>query len=273
MSTRYIGSPNREPSCWTAREPDDEASRHLRGAVSVRVDRKISRVGPATSCRPIATSCWSGIPTVRGRARVRLYPGGIRPCCAPLRDLAGVFGAAGRSGQGDAPTDRRGARRIARRCRPTCNSSTYACREGGGGSDSRGAADPVAHSDKVALDLDRATPVVTYCASGARSMVAASVPRSSSISDVSDVQGGYGAWQDAPACPRPSGRVRTTASWHQALRRGYRATWTATNFHAQVFVEGRKGQAATDRRRRRFSRGGTGGGTRKAPLIRRQATA
>ncbi|GBG40116.1 MBL fold metallo-hydrolase [Mycobacterium montefiorense] len=45
--------------------------------------------------------------------------------------------------------------------------------------------------------LDKAIPVVTYCASGSRSMVAASVLRTSGFNDVSDVLGGYGAWADA----------------------------------------------------------------------------
>jgi glyoxylase-like metal-dependent hydrolase (beta-lactamase superfamily II)/rhodanese-related sulfurtransferase len=45
--------------------------------------------------------------------------------------------------------------------------------------------------------LDKAVPVVTYCASGSRSMVAASVLRVSGFNDVSDLMSGYGAWQDA----------------------------------------------------------------------------
>lgn len=45
--------------------------------------------------------------------------------------------------------------------------------------------------------IDRAAPVVLYCASGTRSMVAASVLRASGFDDVSDVLGGYGAWKDA----------------------------------------------------------------------------
>jgi glyoxylase-like metal-dependent hydrolase (beta-lactamase superfamily II) len=44
--------------------------------------------------------------------------------------------------------------------------------------------------------LDRATPVVTYCASGYRSLVAASLLRASGFDDVSDLLGGYDAWSD-----------------------------------------------------------------------------
>lgn len=45
--------------------------------------------------------------------------------------------------------------------------------------------------------LDRARPVVVYCAGGYRSQVAASVLRHAGYDDVSDVLGGYGAWAGA----------------------------------------------------------------------------
>ncbi|MEB4209465.1 MBL fold metallo-hydrolase [Mycobacterium sp. 94-17] len=46
-------------------------------------------------------------------------------------------------------------------------------------------------------EIDQTAPVALYCASGVRSMVAASVLRASGFHDVSDVLGGYGAWKDA----------------------------------------------------------------------------
>ena len=45
------------------------------------------------------------------------------------------------------------------------------------------------------LDPDR--PTVVYCAGGYRSSVAASLLRCNGFSDVSDILGGYGAWDDA----------------------------------------------------------------------------
>ncbi|MDT5051623.1 MAG: hydroxyacylglutathione hydrolase [Mycobacterium sp.] len=45
--------------------------------------------------------------------------------------------------------------------------------------------------------LDQREPVVAYCASGYRSLVAASVLRASGFADVSDLVGGFDAWQDA----------------------------------------------------------------------------
>ena len=45
--------------------------------------------------------------------------------------------------------------------------------------------------------LDHTAPVVVYCASGYRSLVAASLLRASGFHDVADLLGGYDAWQDA----------------------------------------------------------------------------
>jgi glyoxylase-like metal-dependent hydrolase (beta-lactamase superfamily II)/rhodanese-related sulfurtransferase len=45
--------------------------------------------------------------------------------------------------------------------------------------------------------LDHTVPVVAYCASGYRSLVAASLLRAAGFHEVADLQGGYNAWQDA----------------------------------------------------------------------------
>lgn len=45
-------------------------------------------------------------------------------------------------------------------------------------------------------ELDPSAPTVVYCAGGYRSSVAASVLRQSGLVDVSDILGGYGAWQE-----------------------------------------------------------------------------
>jgi hydroxyacylglutathione hydrolase len=46
-------------------------------------------------------------------------------------------------------------------------------------------------------ELDATAPTVVYCAGGYRSSVAASVLRHAGFADVSDVLGGYGAWQES----------------------------------------------------------------------------
>lgn len=53
---------------------------------------------------------------------------------------------------------------------------------------------PLAELSRRAGELDAATPVVVYCAGGWRSSVGASVLRAAGFADVSDVLGGYGAW-------------------------------------------------------------------------------
>ncbi len=62
--------------------------------------------------------------------------------------------------------------------------------------------------------LDRRLPLVVYCASGYRSVVAASLLTSAGFTDVSDLLGGFGAWAAAglpvavPGEPVEAGRVR-----------------------------------------------------------------
>lgn len=46
-------------------------------------------------------------------------------------------------------------------------------------------------------ELDPTTPTVVYCAGGYRSSVAASLLRQNGFTDVSDILGGFGAWDDA----------------------------------------------------------------------------
>ena len=46
-------------------------------------------------------------------------------------------------------------------------------------------------------ELDPATPTVVYCAGGYRSSVAASLLRHNGFADVSDILGGFGAWEEA----------------------------------------------------------------------------
>ena len=58
--------------------------------------------------------------------------------------------------------------------------------------------------DRLA-ELDPGAPTVVYCAGGYRSMIAASVMRAAGFTDVSDLVGGYGAWEST----RPASSVRS----------------------------------------------------------------
>jgi hydroxyacylglutathione hydrolase len=55
---------------------------------------------------------------------------------------------------------------------------------------------PVGQLPSRVDELDPAAPTVVYCAGGYRSSVAASVLRQAGFTDVSDILGGYGAWQE-----------------------------------------------------------------------------
>ena len=54
---------------------------------------------------------------------------------------------------------------------------------------------PVGRLPAALEDLDPGAPTVVYCAGGYRSSIAASVLRAAGFRDVSDLLGGYGAWQ------------------------------------------------------------------------------
>ncbi len=56
---------------------------------------------------------------------------------------------------------------------------------------------PVGQLPGRLAELDADAPTVVYCAGGYRSSVAASVLRHAGFADVSDILGGYGAWQES----------------------------------------------------------------------------
>ncbi len=58
---------------------------------------------------------------------------------------------------------------------------------------------PLAELSRRAPELDPSRPVLVYCAGGWRSSVGASLLRSRGFADVSDVLGGFGAWERAHA--------------------------------------------------------------------------
>jgi DMSO/TMAO reductase YedYZ molybdopterin-dependent catalytic subunit/glyoxylase-like metal-dependent hydrolase (beta-lactamase superfamily II) len=67
---------------------------------------------------------------------------------------------------------------------------------------------PLAALNDSLADLDADPPVVLYCASGYRSQIAASLLRAAGFSDVSDLLGGFTAWEGAGQ-PTSAVRVHT----------------------------------------------------------------
>jgi rhodanese-related sulfurtransferase len=65
---------------------------------------------------------------------------------------------------------------------------------------------PLTQLNEKLVTLDATKPTIVYCASGFRSSTAASRMAVAGFTDVSDLLGGYGAWQAARAArPMPDG--------------------------------------------------------------------
>ena len=67
---------------------------------------------------------------------------------------------------------------------------------------------PLAELTSRLSELRERQPIVTYCQSGARSTVAASVLRAAGIADVSNAEGGFDEWSRIGAAPAVAGRGR-----------------------------------------------------------------
>ena len=179
-----------------SREPDDYAAGHWRGAVNIGLDGRFAEwAGNVLS--PERDIVLVGDPARARESRIRLSRVGFDRVIGQLRDLAAVL--AQRPDLVEV-TSRLTAERLAE-LRDAPGDLQLVDVRGPGevaeGSIAGALEIPLPTLTKSFSSLDRATPVVTYCASGARSMVAASVLRASGFEEVSDVLGGYGAWQDA----------------------------------------------------------------------------
>ncbi len=178
------------------REPADFGSRHLRGAVNVGLRGRFAEwAGSVLS--PDHDIVLVGDVSLAGESKIRLARVGFDRVIGQLRDLATVFAqrpdlvetiprlTIGQLAElrGLEPrlqlVDVRGPQEAAEGVIPGARTVPLQAL-----TDSLAALDPMA-------------PVVVYCASGYRSMVAASVMRSSGFDDVSDVVGGFGAWHGA----------------------------------------------------------------------------
>jgi rhodanese-related sulfurtransferase len=67
---------------------------------------------------------------------------------------------------------------------------------------------PLAQLTSRLPELHERQPIVTYCQSGARSTVAASVLRAAGLLDVSNAEGGFDEWSRIGAAPAVTRRGR-----------------------------------------------------------------
>ena len=178
------------------RDPVDYASGHLRGAVNVSLNGRFAEwAGSVLS--PDRDIVLVGDPAHASESRIRLSRVGFDRVVGQLRDLTAVV--VRRQDLVEA-SSRLSVHQLAglRDLEPRLQIVDVR----GPGEAEEGAIPGAREIPLPALTdslskLDKAAPVVVYCASGARSMVAASVLRASGFDDVSDVLGGYGAWDSA----------------------------------------------------------------------------
>lgn len=179
-----------------SREPDDYASRHIRGAINIGLQGRFAEwAGDVLS--PERDIVLVGDVALAREARIRLSRVGLDRVVGQLSDLAWVFAhrpdvveSAARLTVGQLAE----LRGLQPRLQLVDVRSPQEAAEGV----IPGARQvPLAALTDSLAALDPAAPVVAYCASGGRSMVAASVLRASGFTDVADVVGGFGAWHHA----------------------------------------------------------------------------
>lgn len=179
-----------------SREPQDFADGHLRGAINVSLTGRFAEwAGGALEIdRDIVLV---GDPDKAGESKLRLARVGLDRVLGQLDDLAAV--------SKDRPELIEGTRRYRadelERLRNSIPRLQIV--------DVRGKAEvedgivPGAHHVPLpalidSLDkFDKSAPVVTYCASGTRSMIAASLFQAAGFHDVADLIGGFGDWAES----------------------------------------------------------------------------
>jgi DMSO/TMAO reductase YedYZ molybdopterin-dependent catalytic subunit/glyoxylase-like metal-dependent hydrolase (beta-lactamase superfamily II)/rhodanese-related sulfurtransferase len=191
-----------------SREPTDYASGHLRGAVNVGLGGRFAEwAGDVLS--PDRDIVLVGDAWLASESKIRLSRVGFDRVIGQLRDLAEVFAL--RSDLLET-SSRLTIEQLAelRGLEPCLQVVDVR-------SPQETAAGTIPGAIEISLAviadstecLDRTAPLVVYCASGYRSMVAASALRACGFDDVSDVVGGFGAWQAAGLhCAREAGRGR-----------------------------------------------------------------
>jgi DMSO/TMAO reductase YedYZ molybdopterin-dependent catalytic subunit/rhodanese-related sulfurtransferase/glyoxylase-like metal-dependent hydrolase (beta-lactamase superfamily II) len=186
-----------------AREPADFAAGHLRGAVNVGLQGRFAEwSGEVLS--PERDVMLVGDPTMALEATTRLGRIGYDRVVGQLDDLGEVFATRPELIE---TSSRLTIEQLAELRGLETALQLVDIRgpgETAGGTLPGAREIPLATLTDALVGLDRANPVVVYCASGYRSMVAASVLRSVGFADVSDLLGGYAAWEGA-GLPTSSG--------------------------------------------------------------------
>jgi rhodanese-related sulfurtransferase/glyoxylase-like metal-dependent hydrolase (beta-lactamase superfamily II) len=201
------------------REPIDFATGHLRGATNVGLQGRFAEfVGDVLA--PDCGIVLVGDPATALEAKVRLARIGFDRLVGHLHDPGGVF--VDRPDLVE-PSSRLTIQQLAERIVDAPGLVLVDVR--GPGETSTGTIPgaleiplPLLVDMMGGLDNDR--PIVTYCAGGYRSSIAASVLRAAGFGDVSDLVGGFQAWGDADLPVAHGTGTGRPDSTHDALLRG-----------------------------------------------------
>lgn len=179
-----------------AREPADFGAAHLRGAVNVGLQGRFAEWAGAVLA-PDRDVVLVGDPAIAAEAKVRLGRVGYDTVVGQLDDLARV--CVTRPELTEA-SSRLTIEQLAELHGLEPSLQVVDVRSPGETASGTlpGAREiPLAILTRSLTGLDRSAPVLVYCASGYRSQVAASVLLAEGFADVSDLLGGYRAWEAA----------------------------------------------------------------------------
>jgi glyoxylase-like metal-dependent hydrolase (beta-lactamase superfamily II)/rhodanese-related sulfurtransferase len=179
-----------------AREPAEFAVAHLAGAVNIGLQGRFAEWA-GDVLPPDRDIILAGDPALAAEAKIRLARVGLDRVAGQLADPASVF--ASRPELVEA-SSRLTIGQLAelRGLEPDLQLvDVRAAAETASGTLPGAVEIPLAVLADSLDALDRALPVVAYCASGYRSQVAASVLAAAGFRDVSDLLGGHGAWDGA----------------------------------------------------------------------------
>lgn len=186
-----------------AREPADFAAGHLRGAVNIGLQGRFAEWA-GTVLTPDRDIVLVGDPAIAVEAKIRLGRVGYDSVVGQLDDLVSVLGArpdlieASSRLSIDKLADLRALEPAlqlvdVRNPSETAQGTVPGAREV-----------PLALLTAALDGLDRSAPVLVYCASGYRSQTAASVLLEAGFADVSDLLGGYQAWESTGPQTQPA---------------------------------------------------------------------
>jgi DMSO/TMAO reductase YedYZ molybdopterin-dependent catalytic subunit/glyoxylase-like metal-dependent hydrolase (beta-lactamase superfamily II) len=178
------------------REPADYAAGHLRGAVNVGLQGRFAEyVGSVLA--PDREIVLVGDPAAAGEAKIRLGRVGYDRVVGQLDDPGTVYAARPDIVE---TSSRLTVAQLAERQEQAAGLQLVDIRNPGetaGGTIPGAKEIPLAAITDSLAGLDADAPVVLYCGSGYRSQIAASVLRAAGFADVSDVVGGFTAWDGA----------------------------------------------------------------------------